>query len=165
MSASAGLTLAFPGIIDLLGEGVGQAPVSIIGNQALFGEDSGIGRYRPFIDIVIGTAFVTATSATLNIAFQGAPDLGTPTYLPGTWQTFSETGGMTAAQLTANQIIRMDWSAAFPPNENPRYLRLFASVLPAASGIFTAGIVSYALVVPTRDDQSNKYAQKNYSVS
>lgn len=159
----AGMNLPLPNVIDLLGVGVGQAPPSIIGNATLFGEDVGVGGDKQVIQATIGTAVTTADACTLNLALQVAPDLGVAGgYQPGTWQTINETGPMTAAQLTAGQVIRMDWAPVFPPTLRPRFVRLLAQV-PAAE-VFTAGTLSNAFVTRVRDDQSNKQAAANYVV-
>lgn len=158
-------------VIDLLGLGVGVAPSSnggnIIGNVTTFGapDAMGVGGFRPELVVNVGTAFVTANAATLNVALQGAPDTGAGGgYLPGTYQTIAETGELTAAQLTAFQtIMRLPWLPPFPANLRPRYLRLLFQV-PAAVN-FTAGTIANALVTPLRDDQFNAYAAKNYSVA
>lgn len=161
--AAAGVNIQSQNTIDILGSGVGTAPMNIIGTTTVFGEDSGVGGIVPNINIVIGTAVTTADGCTLNVAFQGAPDLGVGGgYQPGTWQTFNETGPMTAAQLTAGTVIRLDWFPAFPPNEQPRYLRLLFQV-PAGED-FTAGTIASAIVTMVRDDQSNRYAARNYTV-
>jgi hypothetical protein len=162
--AGAGVSIASTNTPDLLGQGVGTAPQNIIGlpSSGLFGEDTGIGYIRPFIQVNIGTAATTGNSATLNVAFQGAPDTA-GTFQPGTWQTYGETGALTAAQLTAGQIIRLDWSPVFPVSARPRYLRLLFQV-PSATN-FTAGTVSSAIVTFARDDYAIKYASKNYSVA
>jgi hypothetical protein len=151
-------------VVDLLGVGVGQAPPNIIGTQnATFGSDTGIGTERPLVLVTVGTAFTTADAATLTVQFQGAPDSGAAGgYQPGTWQTFAQSPTLTAAQLTAQQDIRLDWPAAFPDNEQPRFLRLLFTT--AAGTQFTAGTIAYAVVTMARDDQSNKFAQRNYSV-
>lgn len=162
--AGAGVAIPSTNIIDLLGVGVGLAPPSVIGNSAVFGTDMGIGGLRPELDVAIGTAAVTANSATLNLALQAAPDTGAGGgYLPGTWQTIVQTGALTAAQLTANQIIaRFPWLPVFPQTLRPRYLRLLAQ-MPAATN-FTAGTINFALVVTVRDDLANQQAAANYSV-
>ncbi len=162
LSIVAGAGVSTPSnVIDLLGAGVGVAPPNIIGNVTVFGEDTGIGSDRLLIIAATGTAaFVTANAATLNVAFQGAPDNGANQ--PGTWQTFAETGPMTAAQLTASQKIKLDWPAAFPENERPRFVRLLFQV-PAATN-FTTGQIAYALATPARDDQLNKMSPNNYVV-
>jgi hypothetical protein len=152
-------------VIDILGSGVGTAPQNIIGVQStLFGSDTGVGREKLEILAIIGTAFTTSNASTLTVAFQGAPDTGAAgSYQPGTWQTFSQSAALTAAQLTAGQDIRMDWPVAFPDNENPRFLRLLF-ITPSGTA-FTAGTVNFAVVTGTRDDQANKFAQRNYSLS
>lgn len=146
-------------IYDILGSGAGTAPSEIIGNRTLFGSDVGIGGLKPQVEVLIPTAFVGGTS--LNVAFQGAPDLGTPTYQPGTWVTLVETGAILTANLTLGQILaRFDFPPAFPANLNPRFLSLLFTPV----GTFTAGAVG-AVVTMVRDDQANKFAAKNYSVA
>lgn len=153
-------------VIDLLGLGVGVLPAndSIIGNPTTFGapDAMGVGGLRPELNVTIGTALATATSATLNAALQAAADDGTGN--PSTWQTLVETGELTAAQCAANTVIaRFPWVPPFPANLRPRFLRLLFQV-PAAT-LFTAGTIASALVVPCRDDQFNKFAAKNYTVA
>lgn len=172
LSLVAGAGINIPSnVIDLLGLGVGQSPAGagqIIGttyNQQ-YGVDFGIGGDRVLFDIVLGTGLVTANAATLNLAMQGAPDTGlTGGWLPGTWQTLIETGPLTAAQCAAGvRIARWDWPPSFPENQPPpRFIRLLAQV-PAATN-FTAGTIAFAVVTSARDDMSQRYASRNYSVS
>lgn len=165
MVAAAGVSIASTNTLDLIGSGPGTTPPNIIGTQnALFGEDVGIGDgfLVPKLIITTGTAFVTANSATLNVALQLAPDTAV-THLPGTWQTVEETGAMIAAQLLAAIVIgRLDWAPAFPANLNPRYARLLFQV-PSGTN-FSAGTIAFAGVTSVRDDQANKFAQKNFTV-
>lgn len=166
--AGAGVDVPSTNIIDLLGLGVGVAPSDRIwGNTTVFGQADamGVGGMRPELIVNVGTAFVTANSATLNAALQAAVDTGAGGgYLPGTWQTIAETGELTAAQLVAAAtIMRMPWLPPFPENLRPRYLRLLFQV-PAATN-FTAGTIANALVTPCRDDQFQKYAAKNFTVA
>lgn len=165
MVAGAGISIPSVGLIDLLGQGVGTAPANIIGNATVFGSDQGIGGEKPLVQAVVGTAFVTATAATLNVAFQAAPDTGVGGgYQPGAWQTLVETGPLTAAQLTAGQILaRFDFPPAFPANLSPRYLRLLFQV-PAATD-FTAGTIASAIITMARDDLANKFAAGNFTVA
>jgi hypothetical protein len=156
-------TVASPNTIDLLGQGVGTAPANIIGTRTLFGADMGIGSDRPLLLVTVGTAFVTANSATLNVALQGAVDTAS-TYQPGTWNTYAETGAIAASNLTANAVIaRFDIEAAFPPGTLPRYLRLYFTV--ASATAFSAGTISSALITMARDDYSEQYAAKNFTVA
>ncbi len=165
--AGAGVNVPSTNVIDLLGIGAGNPPTaSIIGNVTNFGapDAMGVGGLRPELLVNVGTAFTTGNSCTLNVALQAAPDAGSPTWQPGTWQTIEETGPLTAAQLTANQVImRLPWVPPFPANLRPRFLRLLFQV-PAAEN-FTAGTISSALVVPCRDDLFNLQGAKNYSVA
>ena len=120
----------------------------------------GIGGKRAQLEVLLGTtAFAGGTS--LNVAFQAAPDLGTPTYQPGTWVTLVETGAIAIANLTASQILaRFDWPPAFPASLSARYLSLLFTPV----GVFTAGTISAAPVTMVRDDQANKFATKNFNV-
>jgi hypothetical protein len=114
---------------------------------------------------VIGTALVAVAAATLNAKLQAAADLGAAgNYQPDAWKTLAETGPLTAAQLAANTVFaRFPWLPVFPATLRPRFLRLLFS--PSAGGSFTAGTVACALVTFVRDDQANKQAAKNFSVS
>lgn len=163
--AGAGVNIA-SNVIDLLGQGVGTAPQNIIGNVSLFGTDMGIatGLLTPKLQAVIGTGLVTANSATLNLAFQLAPDTAN-TFQPGTWQTVEETGALTAAQLAAGTVFaRFTFPPVFPATLRPRYARLLGQI-PSGTN-FTAGTISFAGIVPTRDDYaSEQQAARNYSVS
>lgn len=159
-----GASFVSPNIIDLLGLGAGNAPTNIIGNATTFGEDIGVGDgfAIPKLLVTVGTAFVTGGSATLNAQLQAAPDTAV-TFVPGTWQTIVETGTLTAAQLTAGQVIaRFDIPPVFPANLSPRYLRL-NFVTPSGQS-FSAGTIAFAGVTLVRDDQAQKYATKNYTV-
>ena len=168
MVGGAGVSIVMaPGgtALDLLGLGVGVLSGSqdIIGTQsALFGTDFGIGVRKAQLDVVVGTAFTTATAATPNLAFQLAPDDGTGN--PGTWQTVVETGNLTVAQCAANtRIARFDWPPVFPETLRPRFARLLMQF--GAGTDLTAGTIAYAIVTTDRDDQSNSRAQRNYSVA
>ena len=112
-------------------------------------------------DVTTGTA-AWAGGTSLNVALQGAIDSGTPTYAPGAWNTFAETGAILTANLTASLVIaRFPWLPPFPANLRPRYLRLLFTPV----GTFTAGAIASALVTLVRDDQFNKYAAANYKVA
>lgn len=165
--AAAGVSIASPVTIDLLGTGVGTAPSqSIIGQATVFGQPGGmgIGGLRPELFCSIGVALATANSATLNLALQASADSGAAGgYLPLAWDTLAETGPMAAASLPAGTIFaRFPWLPPFPANLRPRYLRLYAQI-PAATN-FTAGTIAAAVSVLTRNDSFNKYAYANYKV-
>lgn len=149
-------------VIDLLGQGVGTAPVNIIGRPTTFGSDVGIGGIRPEINVVVGTAFVSGGGGTLNVKLQAAADTAV-TYQPGSYSTLGETGPIAVANLTAGTVVaRFPFLPAFPANLQPRYLRLLFSV---ATATITAGTIASALVVMVRDDQGNKYAGNNFAVA
>lgn len=168
MVAGAGVSIPSTNVIDLLGLGVGVAPPpQIWGNTTVFGQPDagGVGGLRPEMVVNIGASFVTGNAATLNVALQGAPDLGSGgNYQPGTWQTYEETGALTAAQLIATRtIMRMPWVPPFPENARPRFLRLLFQI-PAATN-FTAGTIQNAAVALVRDDFFFRQQPKNYSVA
>lgn len=159
--SGANVPVPSPGIIDLMGSGVGTAPPNIIGSATVFGQDPGVGAFRPEINVIVGTALVGSTS--INTALQYAVDSGAAGgYLPGTWNTVAETGAIAIANLTANQVIaRFPFLPAFPPGTLPRYLRLLFTPV----GTTTAGTILSAIVTLVRDDQANRYAAKNYAVA
>ena len=161
---SAGAAIPSTNVIDLLGLGSGVAPTGdIIGNATLFGTDLGIGDVRPQIEAVIGTTCTTSTSATLNVAFQAAPDVAN-THVPTTWTTLAETGPIAVSLLNAGRTIaRLDYPAAWPANLTPRFIRLLFQV-PAATD-FTAGTIAWAGFTFVRDDYSGRNAQANYLVA
>lgn len=161
--AGAGVDIPSTNTIDLLGVGAGQASPNIIGDVSVFGapDAMGVGGLRPELNVVIGTALTTGTSATLNAALQAAADNGSNQ--PDTWHTIVETGELTVAQCTAGTVIfRCPWLPPFPANLRPRFLRLLFQV--PAGTTFTAGTISSATVVTVRDDMFNRYAAKNYTV-
>ena len=164
-----------PNVIDLFGNGVGQAPTSIYGRTSNLGPggDMGITSTRPELFIQIGTAAATATGAQLNMALQAAPDPGSAgNYTPAAsaWQTIGESGYMTAAQLTKGlTIFRSPWLPNFPAGLNPRFFRIAAIIGTLASGdtaavSFTAGSISWAGVTQGRDDYAIGFQPKNYAV-
>ena len=175
LSLVGGSGVAIPStIVDLLGLGVGVAPSNQIwGNTTVFGQADGmgVGNQRPELNVVVGTAATGAAGLTLNVALQCAADQGAAgAYQPSTWYNIGGQDGITISQLAANTVIfRSPWLPPFPANDRPRYLRLLFSPVSSGgavpSGAFTAGTISSALVVMSRDDQFNKYAAKNYSVS
>lgn len=152
-------------VLDFLGKGAGIAPdgSSIIGTTTLFGQPDAMGvGNRLELNIATGAAAFVGVGITLTVALQVAPDLGTPTYQPGTWQTLAQSAAMTTAQLAANTVIfRCPWLPPFPENLRPRFLSLLFT--PSGAG-FTTGSISYAMVTPGRDDQYQKYAARNFNV-
>lgn len=161
---AAGAEIQIGQIIDLLGNGVGNAPTNIIGNTSVFGVDPGIGRVKPEIYISLGTGFTTGNAATGQFALEYAADQGVAGgYQPSTWYVSSETEQHAASVLTAGQVIRMDITPAPPEVPTPRYVRLTLKV-PAATN-FSAGTISCAAVTMARDDQVNRYMPNNYTVA
>ena len=175
--AGAGVTIR-SGVIDLLGEGVGVGPSTgndIIGvGRATFGTDLGVGgRLRPELNVVIGVGLTGSVGQQLKVALQGAPDTGTPLFQPGTWVDIDSQDGIGLANVsggaTAGSVIfRTPFIPTMPPGLMPRFLSLLFSpmtITALPSGSFTAGTILSATVTWIRDDQANKFANRNYSVS
>ena len=169
---AAGASIIFPGIIDVMGIGVGFAPPNIIGNpgSGFFGTDMGLGIWKLDVQVNIGVAFTTADAATGNFSLQGAPDTGSAGgYLPGTWEDFAETGAKAVTELVAATVngagvFRLAFPPAPPATLTPRYYRMIMKV---PSGlVFTAGTIAAAFCVQGRDDlQSAMRAASNYVVA
>lgn len=119
-----------------------------------FGEDLGIGPEKLPLAIYSGsTAWATGTS--LNIQFQGAVDNGGGTYGGLTWNTYSESGTIVTALLTASIGI---WKEYFPHRKVaaagtnaslPRFLQLNYVV---AGSNYTNATIAFAGFLETRDD-------------
>lgn len=152
-------------ILDLLGLGVGVAPQSIIGARSLFGADMGVDMEKTQLAAAVGTAFATATSCTLNVQFQAAPDTGAAGgYQPGAWTTLSETGYLPVANLTAGAVLaRLDYPLAQPVTFQPRFISINFQTLTGAS--FTSGTIAYAWLVNGRTDLPTLFAPKNFVVA
>lgn len=169
---TAGTSIVFPGVVDILGAGVGVAPPNIIGNpgSGFFGQDAGLGIWKLDIEILIGTTFTTGNAATGEFCLQGAPDTGAAGgYLPGTWEDFATTGAKAVTELVAATtlgagVFRMAMPPAPPATLTPRFLRMIMRV---ASGTnFSAGTITAAFMVQGRDDlQSAQRAASNYTVA
>lgn len=158
LSVTGSSDVASTNTIDLLGQGVGTAPVNFIGTASLFGTDMGIGGFRPEINIVTGTSAFVGTS--LQIKLQGAVDTAS-TYQPGTWITFAETAAILSANLPASTVVaRFPWLPAWPAGTLPRYLRLLFTPVS-----ITTGVIASAIVTTGRDDMAQKYSAKNFVVA
>lgn len=161
---AAGATVQIGAIIDLLGQGVGTAPQNIIGNRSLYGVDPGPGRMKPEIEVVIGTALATGNAATAEFALQYAPDGGAAAnYQPGAWEAGNTTGAKAVAEYAASVVVRLDLPPAPPSTLTPRYMRLVLLV-PSGTNL-SAGTVTFAGLVPARDDYANRNMAANYAVA
>lgn len=159
-----GLASAQSNVLDFLGQGQGTVPQNIIGNTTLFGQPDafGVGGYRMDLAIATGGSAFVGVGVSMNIQLQYAADLGTPTYLPDTWITVTESGAMAVGSLLANTIV---WRNPFIPPQplitRPRYARLNFVM---TGGTFTTGSIAYAIPEIGRDDLTQKYASRNYAV-
>lgn len=157
-------------VIDLASGGANTGttyavvPNLSFGNAAVFGEDlgTGSGMNDLHIGIYLGTTFLTANSATLNVAFQGAVDNGGGTFSGLTWTTYSETGAIPAASLVSPGTIRMVWPHRAIAAALPRFVRLLYQ-LPGSTA-FTAGSINYAGVMLSRDDWTAGFYPANFIV-
>lgn len=153
-----------PGVIDILGQGTGTQPQNIFGKTTVFGQADAMGIDRRMeLNIATGNAAFVGAGVSLNVQWQGAVDAGAAAgYVPGTWETFGESSTIAVGRLTANTIIaRLPFLPPFPENLRPRFLRLNFVM---TGGLFTTGIIAFALPVLVRDDQFNRYAARNFSV-
>ncbi len=159
-----GTGIASTNTIDLAGVGAGNTPPAIWGTTTSFGQADamGVGGLRRELFVSIGTACTTGNSATLNVQLEAAADNGSNQ--PDTWQVIGESGALTAAQLTAKQVIfRSPWLPPFPANLRPRFLRLMFQ--PLTGTHFTAGTIAAALVTTVRDDWFVGQQPRNYAVA
>lgn len=147
-------TAASQGLIDLTGQGVGNAPVNSFGVQnSVFGEDIGIGDgvSPPLLVCIVGTALTGATS--LQVQLQASVDsgsTGSPAYSPNAWENLAETDAIAAATLTAGQkIAEFTIPPRYPGQSFPRFYRLNYVV---AGGPFTGGTIGFAGFATGRDD-------------
>lgn len=110
-------------------------------------QDLGIGDgvAQPKLLVLVGTAFTTTNSGTVNIQFQGSTD-------SSTFTTYAETGAIAAASLTAGQMVAgLDWpKRLLSSTALPRYVRMAYVV---TNGI-TAGTITAAVVL-NRDDATD----------
>lgn len=160
---SAGAVVPIGNVIDLLGNGSGSAPTSIIGNVSTFGHDPGIGRVKPVVQIIVGTSFTTANSATAVFALQYAADAGSPSYVPGTWYISSATEPHAASVMVAGARINMGFTPAPPEVPRPRFIRLVL-IVPSATN-FNAGAINFAGPVMVADTLAFRQQPRNYAAA
>lgn len=97
----------------------------------------------PKLLILVGQAFTSTNSATINIQFQGSTD-------NSNFTTYAESGTIATGSLTANaKVFPISVPHRSPGAALPRYYRLNYVV---ANNI-TTGSFSYAGIVLGRDDQ------------
>lgn len=136
------VSTASTNVIDLEG-GVAMN----IGVGTRYGADLGRGDgvAIPKIACFIGTALTSTNSATLQVAFQGSTD-------STTWDTYVQSGLITAANLTAGaKIAAWDWPQVPSQFSLPRYVRLYYQV---ATGVFATGSIGLAGIVLQRADNN-----------
>lgn len=154
-----------PSIIDILGQGPGTPPQNIFGTSTVFGQADamGVGGERMELNIATGNNAFVGAGVSLNVQWQAAIDSGAGgAYQPGAWNVLGESGAIAVGNLTANTVIaRLPFLPPFPANLRPRFLRLNFVM---TGGLFTTGVIAFALPVLVRDDQFNKYTTKNFSV-
>lgn len=131
-------------VIDLTGNPTAGMNIGIQTRfMADMGNAEGVGM--PKLVAYVGTAFVTAGSATLNVKFQGSTD-------NTTFTTYMETGPIAAALLTAGRkIASFDWPPVPDGVALPRYVRLLYGL--PGSQTFSAGTIAIAGVVLQKDSQ------------
>lgn len=151
-----GATVDSTGVIDLAGVGVGQPAPNRFGTSSSFGEDIGIGDgvSPPKLIVIVGTAFATATGATLRVQLKAAVDTNN-TGNPGAYQIIDQTDDYAVGVLTAGQkIAEFTIPPRYPGQGFPRFYKLTYFDGVAASN-FTAGTISFAGISNNRDDAPN----------
>jgi hypothetical protein len=143
-------------IIDLMGGGVGTAPVNYFGVQdAVAGEDIGIGDgvSPPVLVVIVGTTFTSGGAGTLQVQLQASVDSGTPGYTPSAWKTLLMTDTLPLSVLTAGtKIAECTWPPRYPGQAMPRFLRLNYVV---GTATMTAGTIAFAAINTGRDDNTS----------
>jgi hypothetical protein len=164
--AGAGVAIPSPNVIDLLGAGVGTAPPSIIGNAhcsaptrasaAVPSGDQRDHRHRAR----------HRAAATLNTRCRPRPTRAPPATISRHLEDARR--DRTAHRRAARRqhgVSRFPFLPVFPATVAPALPAPAVLAGNNAAGSFTAGTVRLALVTMVRDDQANKQAAKNFSVS
>ena len=151
-------------VYDVTGVGSGTVPPMITGVNGSTGAavpigfdiGAGDGMAIPEVTYEIGTAFVSAGGATLQIQLQAAPDNGSGS--AGTYQTIVQTSTFTAGQLSANTIGQFQVPPVQPNwigEAMPRFYRLNFVV---GTSTFSAGtITSYLNLNPSQATKIQDY--------
>ena len=157
-------TAAGTAVFDVCGVGSGTVPPMITGINGSTGAavpigfdiGAGDGFAIPEVFWSIPVAFVSAASATMQIALQAAPDDGTGT--AGTYVTITETEILTPAQLPINatgQFQVPPVGANWVGEAMPRFYRLNFVV---ATSTFSAGKITASLVLdPSQATKIQRY--------
>lgn len=136
-------------VIDL-GETSG-VPSSANGGGA---RDMGVGD-KPAMKLMVEVieVFASAGAATLQIAFQGAPDDGSGGI--GSYTTYALSPVIALASLTAGaRLWDIDWPRPAPASPLPRFVRLLYSI--AGATTTTGTVTAYAVL--DRIDQPSQAA-------
>lgn len=157
-------TAAGTAVFDVCGVGSGTVPPMITGVNGSTGAAVGVGFdigagdgfAIPEVFWNVPTAFVSAGSATMQIALQAAPDNGSGS--AGTYVTLVETEALTPAQLAANasgQFQVPPVGANWVGEAMPRFYRLNFIV---ATSTFSAGNITAELVLnPSQATKIQRY--------
>jgi Bbp16 len=156
LSSAQAITVTAPSsrIIDVSGQGSGNAPGVIYGTQAsVFGEDIGTGgpaASAPQLAVFVSTTFTAGGAATLTIQLQAAIDNGSNA--PSTWDTIAQSDAIPVADLTTGLPNEPIWSVTVPrryPSQGlPRFYRVNYVV---ATGPMTAGALNAAIATGVDD--------------
>jgi len=147
-------TAASTGVYDTAGLGVGNPVTNIFGAlggaATVFGNDIGSGGPNgpspPQLMVVVGTAFATLTSLTVQL--QASVDDGTGN--PASWKTIAATDAIPLASLTAGQLLAsFTVPRRYPGQGFPRFYRCNYVVGGSAA---TAGTISTSAIVTGVDD-------------
>lgn len=135
-------------VFDVTGVGSGTVPPMISGVNGLTGAavpigfdiGAGDGFAIPEVTWEVGTSFVSAGGATLQVALQAAPDNGSGS--AGTYQTIVQTSTFTSGQIPASTIGQFQVPPVAPNwigEAMPRFYRLNFVV---GTSTFSAGTIT-----------------------
>lgn len=157
-------TAAGTATFDVSGLGAGTAYNGVTGGLSsdLLGFDIGAGDgiAVPTLYWNVGTGFVSAGSATMQIGIQAAPDNGSGS--AGPYQIITETAPLTPAQLTANangQFVIPPVGANWVGEAMPRFYQVEFTV---ATSTFSAGTISANIVLNAQQSTKIQKYPSNY---
>ena len=157
-------TAAGTATFDVTGLGAGTVYNGVTGGLSsdLLGFDIGAGDgiAIPVLYWNVGTAFVSAGGATLQIGIQAAPDNGSGS--AGNYQIITETAPMSAATLVANangQFQIPPVGANWVGEAMPRFYQVEFTV---ATSTFSAGTMSANIVLNPQTAQKIQKYPSNY---
>lgn len=151
-------------VFDVTGVGSGTVPPMITGVNGTTGAavpigfdiGAGDGFAIPEVTWEVGTSFVSAGGATLQVQLQAAPDNGSGS--AGSYQTIVQTSTFTAGQLAANTIGQFQVPSVAPNWVGEALPRFYQLNFVVGTSTFSAGkITAYLNLNPTQATKLQNY--------